>query len=507
MATIPARLTRAAGRHVLMDGDNEREPEVNAAVADESEKLGKRSKRHAMRIPPYGAVVEPPCKRTPRHAVVNHSLKLRAVEHRPRLRPFVPERRLEHTAVEASMQHLKLRHRKRVLVPGFFVQNHLHTAPHTCSRHHSITENVSLPPVVPTSGCVYQCALLFSSINTAAPCGGACVCGATHRAHGALAHVLLQLLHHLQTTVVAQLNHPLVGHHAKVGVCFLQQRTHFRRPVSLDGVGVLGRVDAAEEGCECGHARAVVVGSENVRLCDIEHGEAHLQQYTWPVVEETVQNVHSTLKRHCTEVAGDEPRQRQHRKNPERVCARVYFWQLLSNQLLKYSLVNQGPNHLLVVVVGQHAVRHRRQQPKGILFGCVHQQHCGNDVHRLAVPDLVVVRRIREQHTAESVDAVVVLECRVLGQRAMQIPLNLIPHTVLHACAAVPHERRVVPGVGREVVERTRRDHPDLRTLAVRHPLHDEIAIPLRAEHGDAAAIRAKVQLPHVLFHRRHGNP
>lgn len=147
-----------------------------------------------------------------------------------------------------------------------------------------------------------------------------------------------------------------------------------------------------------------------------------------------------------------------------------------------------------VVIVGQHPLAQRHQQPEGILFFGIEQQHRRHDVHglrwrvetrgslserdgrhvttastrvtirrkteraielaaHLAVSDVWVSEGVGCEDPAQCGDAHLVLKGRVFGEGAVQVSLNLLGGQVVFAHGLL-HQVLVVPGVGGHLVDR-----------------------------------------------------
>lgn len=139
-----------------------------------------------------------------------------------------------------------------------------------------------------------------------------------------------------------------------------------------------------------------------------------------------------------------------------------------------------------VVVVGQHPLTERHQQPECLLFFGVEQQHRCNNIHSLqcvegedgnssdvkgckvsvslcqnqnkecvylTVSDVWVSECIGCEDPAEGSDAHLILEGRVLGERAVQVPLNLLCCQVVFAHRLL-NQVLVVSRVGGHLVDR-----------------------------------------------------
>ncbi|KND94651.1 hypothetical protein TOPH_00759 [Tolypocladium ophioglossoides CBS 100239] len=198
------------------------------------------------------------------------------------------------------------------------------------------------------------------------------------------------------------------------------------------------------------------VALQQVRLVELQQGQRHLEQERAAVVcaQHHVPDAEQRLGAQAVGEHGEEPLEGQRLElDRQRVQVRRQLWKHRGYILPKHLLVGPRRHQQVVIVpLRQDALDDRRQDPERVL-GRRHdeQQVRRDEIHPLAIPDLLVAPRVRHQHLAQLLDAGPLPEEDVVRERPVDVHLYLTDHGRVILVAVLGNEVLVVSRIPQPV--------------------------------------------------------
>ena len=231
----------------------------------------------------------------------------------------------------------------------------------------------------------------------------------------------------------------------------------------------------------------------------MQDGERQLEHDFGAVEEEAVDQIDGRVERHRADEEREEPGERYVADHAQLLQLVVDVFQVVLAEVLEHARIDLSADHFGVVVVGQEAFADAGEQPEGVLLVAVEQQHAGDQIHGLTVADARIAHGVGLEHATQGVDADLALEGDVLGQRAMQVLLDLV-HGDLVLVGRLLRQRFVQQRVGLLLVHGAGEDEPHLAAMLVGQALEYELVQVGGAVEGDAATVLGKVALERALL-------
>lgn len=183
--------------------------------------------------------------------------------------------------------------------------------------------------------------------------------------------------------------------------CSVIQRRHDRHEEAHK------RAFVVQVGAETAHDRMEVRvrrGAQDLGLGELEDPNRDSEEHVLAVEEEPVPDSQRSLSRQRTDERAEEPVER-HELDLDAAClkTRSDVRELVRNEPLEHELVSLRSDHRLRVVLGAEILLMEQdaEEPERVLFVHEEQEHAGDEVHRLAIPDRLVVERVRAEDVLE----------------------------------------------------------------------------------------------------------